>query len=43
MKFDFSMTTQDGKEMEPLFGPGYTGLKNLGNRLVFHIIYFCST
>ncbi|KAJ3034419.1 hypothetical protein HDV00_005039 [Rhizophlyctis rosea] len=32
MKFDFSMTTEDGKELTPLFGPGYTGLKNLGNR-----------
>ncbi|KAJ3005839.1 UNVERIFIED_CONTAM: hypothetical protein HDU68_004382 [Siphonaria sp. JEL0065] len=31
MKFDFSMTTEDGKELNPLFGPGYTGLKNLGN------------
>ncbi|KAJ3052533.1 hypothetical protein HK097_006099 [Rhizophlyctis rosea] len=31
MKFDFSMTTEDGKELTPLFGPGYTGLKNLGN------------
>lgn len=25
------MTTQDGKNLVPLFGPGYTGLKNLGN------------
>jgi ubiquitin carboxyl-terminal hydrolase 5/13 len=32
MKFDFSMTTADGKDMKPLFGPGLTGLKNLGNR-----------
>ncbi|KAI8615238.1 hypothetical protein BC830DRAFT_1187292 [Chytriomyces sp. MP71] len=31
MKFDFSMTTEDGKELAPLFGPGHTGLKNLGN------------
>ncbi|KAI8983550.1 hypothetical protein BDB01DRAFT_722821, partial [Pilobolus umbonatus] len=31
MKFDFSMTTEDGKQLEPQFGPGYTGLKNLGN------------
>eukprot|EP00128_Syssomonas_multiformis_P018987 Colp12_sorted_trinity150504_noHs@9584 len=27
----FSMTTEDGKPLEPAFGPGYTGLKNLGN------------
>jgi ubiquitin carboxyl-terminal hydrolase 5/13 len=31
LKFDFSMTTEDGRQLEPLFGPGYTGLKNLGN------------
>ncbi|CAO0790253.1 unnamed protein product [Mucor circinelloides] len=31
MKFDFSMTTEDGKQLEPKFGAGYTGLKNLGN------------
>ncbi|KAG0171228.1 hypothetical protein DFQ29_008955 [Apophysomyces sp. BC1021] len=33
LKFDFSMTTEDGKQLEPKFGPGYTGLKNLGNRI----------
>ncbi|CAG8433718.1 11276_t:CDS:10 [Ambispora gerdemannii] len=31
LKFDFSMTTDDGKELETLYGPGYTGIKNLGN------------
>lgn len=31
LKFDFNMTGEDGKELEPLFGPGLTGLKNLGN------------
>jgi len=31
LKFDFSMTTEDGKQLEPLSGPGLTGLKNLGN------------
>ncbi|KAG1151720.1 hypothetical protein G6F37_005997 [Rhizopus arrhizus] len=31
LKFDFSMTTEDGKQLEPKFGAGYTGLKNLGN------------
>ncbi|GAA5811372.1 hypothetical protein MFLAVUS_004806 [Mucor flavus] len=31
LKFDFSMTTEDGKQLESKFGPGYTGLKNLGN------------
>ncbi|GAA5905099.1 ubiquitin-specific protease UBP14 [Sporobolomyces salmoneus] len=31
MNFDFAMTGSDGKELEPVFGPGLTGLKNLGN------------
>ncbi|KIV80812.1 hypothetical protein PV11_08288 [Exophiala sideris] len=31
LKWDFSMTTEDGKELSPLFGQGFTGLKNLGN------------
>lgn len=29
--WEFSMTTEDGKELKPLFGPNLTGLKNLGN------------
>ncbi|KAF2195428.1 hypothetical protein K469DRAFT_681743 [Zopfia rhizophila CBS 207.26] len=29
--WEFSMTTEEGKELKPLFGPGFTGLKNLGN------------
>lgn len=31
LMWEFSMTTEDGKELKPLFGPGFTGLKNLGN------------
>jgi len=31
MSWDFSMLTGDGKEMKTMFGPGFTGLKNLGN------------
>ena len=31
LRWEFSMTTEDGKELKPLFGPGLTGLKNLGN------------
>ncbi|ORY24757.1 hypothetical protein BCR39DRAFT_545796 [Naematelia encephala] len=31
LKFDFSMTGDDGRELEPIFGQGLTGLKNLGN------------
>ncbi|KLO19657.1 ubiquitinyl hydrolase [Schizopora paradoxa] len=31
LKYDFSMTADDGKALEPLYGPGLTGLSNLGN------------
>lgn len=31
LKWDFSMTTEDGEELKPLFGNGFTGLKNIGN------------
>jgi ubiquitin carboxyl-terminal hydrolase 5/13 len=31
LKWEFSMTTEDGKEMKPIFGSGFTGLRNLGN------------
>lgn len=31
LRWEFSMTTEDGKELKPLFGEGFTGLKNLGN------------
>ncbi|KAF4547194.1 Ubiquitin carboxyl-terminal hydrolase-like protein 3 [Elsinoe fawcettii] len=31
LKWEFSMTDSDGRELKPLFGEGLTGLKNLGN------------
>ncbi|KAF5392582.1 hypothetical protein D9757_002232 [Collybiopsis confluens] len=31
LKYDFSLTSEDGKALQPVFGPGLTGLKNLGN------------
>ncbi|KAF2088416.1 ubiquitin carboxyl-terminal hydrolase 14 [Saccharata proteae CBS 121410] len=31
LRWEFSMQTEDGKELRPVFGPGFTGLKNLGN------------
>ena len=31
LRWDFAMVTEDGKELQPLFGPEFTGLKNLGN------------
>lgn len=30
--FEWNRIQESGKEVEPLFGPGYTGLTNLGNR-----------
>jgi ubiquitin carboxyl-terminal hydrolase 5/13 len=31
LRWEFSMTTEDGNELKPLFGAGFTGLNNLGN------------
>lgn len=31
LRWEFAMTTEDGKELRPMFGPDFTGLKNLGN------------
>jgi ubiquitin carboxyl-terminal hydrolase 5/13 len=31
MNFEFSMATDDGLALEPIFGPRLTGLKNIGN------------
>lgn len=41
LKWDFSMTTEDGKELKPIFGPGLTGLKNLGNSCYLASIVQC--
>ena len=41
LKWDFSMTTEDGKELTPLFGEGFTGLKNLGNSCYLASILQC--
>ncbi|WFD32949.1 ubiquitinyl hydrolase 1 [Malassezia sp. CBS 17886] len=30
-KFDFNMTDDDGQALQPLYGPGHTGVQNLGN------------
>ncbi|KAJ7827504.1 hypothetical protein B0H14DRAFT_1230424 [Mycena olivaceomarginata] len=31
LNYDFSLTDEDGRALEPVFGPGLTGLSNLGN------------
>ena len=41
LKWEFSMTTEDGKEMKPVFGDGFTGLKNLGNSCYMASILQC--
>lgn len=41
LKWDFSMTTEDGKELSPVFGGGLTGLKNLGNSCYLASILQC--
>ena len=33
--FDWNRIQESGEDIEPLFGPGYTGLVNLGNRCSF--------
>ncbi|RKP37734.1 hypothetical protein BJ085DRAFT_19656 [Dimargaris cristalligena] len=40
-EFDFSMTTEDGKQLLPLFGPGLTGLVNLGNSCYMASVLQC--
>lgn len=41
LKWDFSMTSDDGKELKPVFGSGFTGLKNLGNSCYLGSILQC--
>lgn len=41
LRWEFSMTTEDGKELRPLFGPNLTGLKNLGNSCYLASILQC--
>ena len=39
--YQFSMTSQDGMEMKPLFGKGLTGIKNLGNSCYLASVVQC--
>lgn len=41
LQWEFSMTTEDGRELSPVFGPGFTGLANLGNSCYLSSIMQC--
>lgn len=41
MKWEFSMTSEDGHELSPVFGPGFTGLANLGNSCYLSAVIQC--
>lgn len=41
LRWDFSMTKEDGQELSPIFGPGFTGLANLGNSCYLSSIVQC--
>ncbi|KAJ5760070.1 hypothetical protein N7520_007226 [Penicillium odoratum] len=41
LQWEFSMTTEDGRELTPIFGPGFTGLANLGNSCYLSSIMQC--
>ncbi|KAK2733461.1 hypothetical protein FQN57_002115 [Myotisia sp. PD_48] len=41
LNWDFSMTSDDGRVLRPVFGPGLTGLKNLGNSCYLASVLQC--
>ncbi|MCJ1477881.1 hypothetical protein MMC13_006554 [Lambiella insularis] len=41
LRWEFSMTTENGKELKPVFGGGFTGLKNLGNSCYLASVLQC--
>ena len=41
LQWEFSMTTEDGRELSPVFGPGFTGLANLGNSCYLSSVMQC--
>lgn len=41
IKWDFSMTSEDGKALKPVFGPGLTGIRNLGNSCYLSSVVQC--
>lgn len=41
LRWEFSMTDDEGRELQKLFGPGFTGLKNLGNSCYLASTFQC--
>lgn len=41
MQWEFNMTNEDGRELLPVFGPGFTGLSNLGNSCYLSSVLQC--
>ncbi|OXV06751.1 hypothetical protein Egran_05482 [Elaphomyces granulatus] len=41
LNWEFNMASSDGQELDPIFGPGFTGLKNLGNSCYLSSIIQC--
>lgn len=41
MRWDFSVVGENGKELEPVYGAGLTGLKNLGNSCYLASVLQC--
>ena len=41
LRWEFSMTSEDGNRLKPLFGSGFTGLKNLGNSCYLASVLQC--
>ena len=41
LRWEFSMTTEDGKDLKPVFGPSLTGLRNLGNSCYLASVMQC--
>lgn len=41
LKWEFAMTNKDGEELPPVYGPGLTGLKNLGNSCYLSSVVQC--